>query len=66
MSQLREPGKISIKKAGFLIFTTVVVATVALSILVAITNPIIVLDDDSGDDNGSSDGPGDRDGCGGR
>ncbi|MFX1477419.1 MAG: hypothetical protein ACFFCI_04740 [Promethearchaeota archaeon] len=70
MSQLREPGKISIKKAGILIFTTVVVATIALSVLVAIANPIIVLEDDGGNDggdnNGGSDGPGDRDGCGGR
>ena len=65
MSKLAEPGKISIKKAGFFIFSTVVIATVALSILVAITNPVIVLEDEAGDDNGGSSGPGDRDGCGG-
>jgi len=48
--------KISIRKAGFMILGTAALVTIALSVAIAITNPVIILDDDGGDDGGGGDG----------
>ncbi|UCC20215.1 MAG: hypothetical protein JSV62_02720 [Promethearchaeota archaeon] len=55
---LKSKRKTTIRKAGFIILSTAALVTVALSVAIAITNPVILIGD-GGDDGGGDDGGGD-------